>query len=383
MTAAHAFLPPSAAHVWVKCAMWPTMNRLYPETGDKPEAREGTGAHWGFEQLLHYRPLSEGMIADNGVVITDEMIQGAEMYAAQVGKAYASVGTVSHYKVEQRVTIPWVHANNWGTPDTWVFGHNPTTGRALLIVLDYKFGHEFVEVVENWQMLDYTCGILDELGIKGNADDMVDVEFHLVQPRSYHRDGPIRVWSGFTARDMRGYFNTLHVAAEAAHMPNPIASPGPGCKHCPGRHSCEALQRAGYSDASLAMASTPLEMSARAAGLELQMLTRAQERLDARISGLKEQVEHELTSGAPNPYWEMEDIAGKLAWKRPVAEVVALGKMCGAVLEKPGVITPTQAGALKMIDPAVLALYTHRPPGGRKMVPFNSLKARKVFGDWK
>ena len=93
-----------------------------------------------------------------------------------MSRAYANAGSVSHYKIEERVAIPAVHANNWGTPDTWIFGHNATSGRARLVVIDYKFGHEFVEVFENWQLVDYLFGILQELGISGEAAALVDVE---------------------------------------------------------------------------------------------------------------------------------------------------------------------------------------------------------------
>lgn len=375
---AHAFLPPSSAHAWVVCAMWPTMNARYPELEQGAEAMEGTAAHWVFEEMLFNRPIAEGMTAPNGVSVTEEMLEGGEVYAAAVSEAYQSLASVSHYFIERRVMIPRVHENNWGTPDTWIFGYNPTSGRAKLVVLDYKFGHEFIEVFENWQLIDYTCGLLDELGIDGLADQITDVEFVVVQPRSYHRDGPVRTWRT-KAVDLRGHFNKLRYAADAAHVPAPVATPSSACKHCPGRHACEALQRSAYEAADLAFHSAPLEMTPEAAGLELRMLLRAQARLAARISGHAEQIEHSLRTGGRNPYFQLEQTLGRLGWARPVQEILELGKLCGADLSKPQAITPTQAK--KLIDPALVDLYSERGNAGLKLEPANNSQARKVFGN--
>jgi hypothetical protein len=354
------------------------MNARYPELEQGAEAMEGTAAHWVFEEMLFNRPIAEGMVAPNGVSVTEEMLEGGEVYAAAVSEAYQSLASVSHYFIERRVMIPRVHENNWGTPDTWIFGHNPTSGRAKLVVLDYKFGHEFVEVFENWQLVDYTCGLLDELGIDGIADQLTDVEFVVVQPRSYHRDGPVRTWRT-TASNLRGHFNKLRGAAEAAHMPKPIATPSAACKHCPGRHACEALQRSAYEAADMAFHSAPHEMSPEAAGLELRMLLRAQARLAARISGHSEQIEHVLRTGGRNPYFQLEQTLGRLGWARPVQEILELGKLCGADLSKPQAITPTQAK--KLIDPALVDLYSERGNAGLKLEPANNSQARKVFGN--
>lgn len=377
MSGAHAFLPPSGAPAWALCAMWPTMNARYPELEQGAEAMEGTAAHTVFDRMLAAQPVHVGDQAPNGVTFTEEMLEGGEMYVEEVTRAYNSLASVTRYRVEARVMIPYVHANNWGTPDTDIFGHNPTTGRAKLFVIDYKFGHEYVDVFENMQLVDYACGLLEDLGIDGLADQLVDVEFVVVQPRSYHRSGPVRRWVT-TAANLRPLFNKLRNAAEAAHLPQPAATPGGACKHCPGRHACEALQRSAYEAADLAFHSTPLEMTPEAAGLELRMLLRAQARLAARISGHSEQIEHALRMGARNPYFQLEQTLGRLGWAKPVQEILELGRLCGADLSKPQAITPTQAK--KLIDPALVDLYSARGNAGLKLEPANNSQARKVFG---
>lgn len=377
-TADHAFLPPSGANSWVVCALWPTMNQRFPELEEGVEAAEGTAAHFVFEEQLYQRPVALGQAAPNGVPVSLEMLEGADLYVEEVGRAYASLASVSHYQVEQRVAIPAVHPNNWGTPDTWIFGHNPTTGRARLIVLDYKFGHGFVEVFQNWQLVDYASGLLDQLGVDGLADQFIDVEFVVVQPRSYHRDGPVRRWTT-RASELRPLVNKLAGMAEAAHMPNPVARPDPeACKHCPGRHACEPLQRATFHAMDVAGMSTPLDMSVEAMGLELRMLERARKLMDARASGLAEQLEHALASGQSSPHYHLAPGESKLVWIKPAEEVLALGQVLGVDLAKPRVpITPTQAK--RLMDPALLALYSERTRAALELQPVDTTQTRKIF----
>lgn len=370
--AAHAYLPPSGAGVWVKCAAAPYMWALYPEPGDGIEAAEGTAAHWVFEQMFASIPVDIGHVAPNGVIITDEMIDGAELFVDTV-RSMAGEGAVLY--IERRVLIPFVSEFNWGTPDVWVYAYNPARG--TLYLFDYKFGHEYVEVFENWQLLDYLCGLRDELNIDGARDQVTDVEMVIVQPRSYHRDGPVRRWARQLS-DLRGYFNTLRMAAEDAMKPEPMASPGEHCKHCSGRHACEALQRAGYAAAALSMRSLPLDLSPEARGLELAMLMRAKKLLDARVSGLEESVFADVRAGYRSPGWGAESTPGRTTWLKPFEEVKSLGEMMQIDLVKPGLLTPTQAKK-KGLDAALVDAYSFTPSGGLKLVADNATLARKAF----
>lgn len=372
MSGKHAFLPPSGAGAWQVCAMWPTMTALYPEAEDKPEAMEGDAAHWACAQTLAGVLIDVGLIAPNGVTLTDEMIEGAELY-------FDAVQPSGDERVEQHVTMPSIHAQNDGTPDAWAFAHDPTTGIATLFIWDYKFGHDFVEVFENWQLIDYAAGILDQLGIDGAADQHIKVRMTIVQPRSYHRDGPVRSWS-VMASDLRPYFNKLRAAAEAATSAQPVATVDPvrACKHCPGRHACEAFQRAAYTGMDVAIASAPLELSAHALGLELRMIQHYVKVLTARATGLEEQALATIRRGQSVPFFGVEQSTGREAWTRPIEEVIALGDMMGVKLARPDVLTPKQA--IKAGLPAeIVAPYADTPRGAMKLVPDNGTQARRIF----
>lgn len=350
------------------------LSARYPELEDTPEAAEGTAAHWAASEMLHGRVICEGQIAPNGVTLTDEMIEGAELYVDDVRLTLQIFGIEMH--IEEPIKIPYVHELNDGTPDLWGFAHDATRGTGTLYLYEYKHGHEYVDPFENWQSLDYVCGILDLLQIDGHADQYIDVVMRVVQPRSYHRDGPIKEWR-MRAADLRPYFNKLRYAAEAALKPDAQCTPNPQCKHCLGRHACEALQRDAYQSAQLARASVPVELPPAALGLELRMLQRAADMLQARITGLEQQTETRLKQGEHVPFFALQPTAGREMWAKPIEEVIVLGHAFGKDLAKRSAVTPTQA--IKQGIPAeVVMMYTDRKRG-QKLAPDDGTQARKVF----
>lgn len=350
------------------------MNAQYPELEEKPAAREGTAAHFVFGELFFNRVVAEGQIAPNGVVITEEMLEGAELYVDTIDARLAAVGMDrSALMVERRVEIPRVHPQNWGTPDTWFYDRE----RGSIPIFDFKFGHDFVDAFENWQLINYAAGIMDALKIDGLSDQHTRIEMTVVQPRNYSARGSVRTWS-VMAWELRGYVNRLRNAAEAAHSPNRVATPNDACEHCPGRHACQALEQSAYLAAEKAGDSTPLELKPAAAALELRYLQRAQKRLDARVSGLVETLTSQIKRGVPVPGFMLEATAGRETWNKPAPEVLALGQVLGVNVAKPGLLTPKQAIKAGMPE-AVVAAYVERPTGGTKLVPVDGSDAARVF----
>ncbi len=375
--AAHAFLPPSGAAAWVVCAQWPHMNARYPQP-DGDESAEGTASHWAFSEILFGRVVAEGQVAPNGVVLDLEMIEGAELFVEVVDARLALYGLDrSALMVERRVFMPRIHAHNNGTPDVWFYAREA----GVVEGLDYKFGHKFVDAFENWQLINYTNGILEqlEIALDGVADVHTRVKMTVVQPRSYVAAGPVRTWQ-VQASDLRGYFNRLASAAAAVFEPDDrrVATPSDECEYCPGRHACQALQQSAYMAADKARASTPLELEAPAMALELRYLERGLKRLEARVTGLRESVADQIRRGVPVPFYALEATAGRETWGKPVPEILSLGKLFNVDLAKPGALTPKQA--IKAGVPEALVLpYVVRPTGGTKLVASTGDAAAKVF----
>lgn len=368
----HAFLPPSGAAAWSRCAQWPSMNKLYPQS-DSPESVEGTAAHWVVSEILAGRLHAEGASAPNGVIITGEMLDGAELVADTVALRIQDLPL----HIEETVRIPEIHKDCFGTPDIWAF----SLSKMRLEIVDYKFGHGFVDEFFNLQGLLYMLGILQDLEPLLLGDPCnITVSFTIVQPRCYHRGEPVRTHT-YTVGEMttRAHIVALKAAATAAHSPTPMASTNPECGYCPGRHACSALQRAAYSDAEFADARQPHDLTPQAAGLELRMLERAYDRLGARVEGLRELTLANIRGGASVPYYLAEPGRGRAQWTAPIEQIITIGQMLGKDLSKPGVITPNQAAKLG-IDGSVISGYSSVIPGSLKLVPQNNDTARKVFG---
>lgn len=369
----HAYLPPSGAKAWVQCAAWPAMNARYPQD-DTEATRTGDAWHWVWAQMLANIPVHAGELAPNGELIDQEMIEAAELYCDVVSERIFANGGFGKLHVEESVRIPRVHEHNWGTPDTWAY--SATT--KVLEVIDGKYGHRYVDHFENWQCLDYACGILDEVTASNGLYEIdITINFTIVQPRCFYRGAPVRTWT-LTGGELRAYANRLRGAAELALVEAPHATTNSECTYCPGRHACPALQQATYADAELSMVGTPFELTPQSAGLELSMLERAKERLDARCEGLREVVRRELAMGNSVPLWGLAPTQGRERWAKPDSEVVAMGDLMGVDLRKSGVVTPKQAVKAGM-PPAVVEAFKFAPKGEMKLIKVNNSDAARVF----
>jgi hypothetical protein len=377
VTDAHSPLAPSSAYRWVFCEGSVALEAAYPETDEDESAAEGTAAHHaGAEMLLGCEP---GTVAPNGVVLTEEMLDGAQMWVDDV----RSIGApASELQVEQRVYMPRIHAQAYGTPDTWLFV--PSTG--TVYVWDFKFGHGVVEHFENWQLIAYVCGILDLLGIDGRNDEHIWCDLRVVQPRAYHREGRVRSWR-VRASDLRGYFNRLNLAAHAAMRPGAQTRTGSYCLHCNAAANCETLRKAVTHAADWLGGSSPEELPASAAGEEMELLEHLATLVKARRTARTADLSARLHRGEGVPGWCLENTTGAKAWKpEDKDKVIALGPLLGLDLSKaPAPITPTQALALAKksgVDASVISDYLYNPSTGQKLARDTHLlnRARAGFG---
>jgi hypothetical protein len=371
----HSIFAPSSAERSVPCPASVTLEQRYPEAQADPAAAEGEAAHWALAEMLAGRPAPLGARAPNGMFLTDEMIDGAIVMAEDIEVVLTPFGMKpSDGAIEVSVDIPRVHELCHGTPDyrAWL----PTAPRWTLLLYDFKFGHRIVEVFENPQLMRYVAGVISQTKL---LDLDVDVICRIVQPRAFHRDGPIREWR-FNAADIRAHINIHHAAAIEALSPNPRAIPGPWCRDCRARHACPTLQRAGYAAMDEAGRALPLELTPAAMGTELAMLNAAIERLEARKSGLEGQVEATIRSGGLVPGWALEYGRGRERWRIPDDQVIQIGRMLDVDVAKPAAaLTPKQASAAGLPVEALRDLV-ETPRSGAKLVPDNGSTARRVFG---
>lgn len=379
---AHSVLAPSSAHRWVVCPGSVKLEQAYPETEEGEAAAEGTAAHHvGAEELLG-REAPAGSLAPNGIIITEEMAEGAAFWVEDVMHTVGSSHSMQELMVEQRVTMPRIHAECFGTPDTWFYDQR----NGHLFIWDFKFGHGVVDAFENWQLIAYACGVLDLLGIDGRNDQHLWVHLRVVQPRAHHREGRVREWK-VLASDLRGYFNRLNAAAHEALGATPHTQSGPHCLHCSAAHACPTLQRATWSAADYIGGSAPEELSADAAAYEQNLLEHLEQLIKARKQGREADLTARLKRGEQVQDFTLEPTYGRTAWKPGDEQVVILlGDMSGVDLRKPqAAITPKQAIALltrNKVDSSVISEYSHTPRTGVKLARDTNLlnRARAGFG---
>jgi len=201
--------PPIASSRPARCTAWSIArflraNKLYPEREDGPDSMEGTAAHWVCVELLHGRHVEVGSLAPNGIAVTDEMIEGAEMYVATVPVELIEPDILCH--IEKPIKIPRIHAECWGTPDIWWLT------KSTIHIRDYKFGHGYVDEFENDQMIAYLAGILDY-----SAWTTSPLTSNLPSSSRDASTATARFALGRVAQsDLRGRINQMRDAAERA-----------------------------------------------------------------------------------------------------------------------------------------------------------------------
>lgn len=375
----HSVLPPSSAARRVACPGSRALEALYPEEQQSPYALEGETAHWlaakhlnqicgsGFSEDLTQTP--------HLALVTEEMVDGANLYVNTIIDVMSKLCPAYFplFHIEEKIDISTIHPECWGTPDCWFHGSNE------ICIFDYKFGHGFVEVFENWQLIEYAAGILQILDIADIDRHAIFVNFYIVQPRSFHHDGPVRHWR-ISVNNLQGYFEKLRNCELKSMSPAAQCYPNPECNYCLGRHACEALQRNTLTAVDVSTSNTPFDLSPREIGNELRYLQRAAELLDARISGLSAQALSLIKKGERIPFFAIEESKGRDRWKVKSEEIKVLGELFGCSLEKPlETVTPKQAIKLG-IPEEIVNSYVEPVRGSLKLVPENLSKVRKIFG---
>lgn len=381
----------SDAYRWINCEGSAMMRALFPAPPSDDEstaAKDGKAFHWLARQIImnFVEPGGSlitstdavGQQAPNGVVIDEEMHRCAADYATQVFKYCNNRGLMQQVETERQITLSGVHpAIGEGFADVVI----RNDAEREFLIIDGKYGHRGVEVFENWQLILYALGILDELGVDGAHDDQVTFRLAIFQPRSWHFNGPYREWV-VTGAELRGYRNKAQYAAERAVSCQGSCTTGPQCYKCDARHACSALQQSAYSVVDY-VSNIPIGqyLTGDDLALELKILERAKDALNQRYDALEQQAIHDLRQGQQLPGWDIQQGYGRERWRKdtPTDEVIMMGDLMGEDLRKPvELISPSQA-AKKGIDETVIKQYSEKPKTKMKLVKDDGTRARLAF----
>lgn len=387
MSGIHARVGFSKLAMVVACSGSVQLQEAAGPQAETEEEAEGTAAHLPAMAHAAGNPWPVGSHFESSGkqwTVDHDMYIGAKLWARGMG------GTHGNLRLEDAVRASVIHhEHSWGTPDGWRmmlagsyqpiegFPWTPPAGMNVLRVGDYKFGHRYIEVFENYQLVGGTTGVIERLNI---ADEDLWLEWVVVQPRSYHRDGPIRIWRA-PATSIRPLVNIAHHATADAVGDSPTCTTGPHCLDCKATAICTTLQQQNSAVVDYSSKALPDPMTAAAMGIELKLLTDAMKRLEARKVGLAASVEAVLRAGEPVPMWKLEPGRAPRAWFDGVTpeEIADLGDLANISLRKPlAVCTPTQAIDAG-IDEATIEMYSSRPKGALVLKPDKAADVRKAF----
>lgn len=374
----------SSSERWANCPASAALEALFPEDETSPEAMEGHAAHelaaaaleWGVDAVREHGDLS----ASNGVPFTEDMYDGAGLYAGVVAEETRGLAPTAKHHVELLLDNDAVHRQNQGTPD---YGAICGVTKRVVIV-DYKYGFGSVPANGNTQTINYAALLLAAHGF--GPDDLADwrVTLAVVQPRDFTPAGRVKRVE-HTGDGFAYLWRNLRDAACEATGVNPEYRTGEWCRYCDGLQACPAALTAAAYAGDMAARGAPHALEGEVLGRVLKHLQNAQTRLDNLVKALEAEGVNRVRAGQAVPGFAMGWADTKDKWVVPTDNVVALGKMLGADFAKAGSVTPGQAKtALKKlgIDAAVIASYHDKPRGAAKLISVNTAaSAAQAFGE--
>lgn len=235
----HAKYSPSSSKIWMKCPGMPSLMHQVEYKVGMPAA-VGTLIHSMTEMLLKERLENATLeqywlgkiecVEDFEIEVDKDMIQCAEVYVEYVQKRKEELN--AKILVEERVSMEEISPYIWGTADAILIGKNE------IEIIDLKSGKFPVDVEHNSQLLIYSLGALSRYG-----DESTTVTMTIVQPRTWHKDGPIRSYSMSAANLVEWGYETLKQATDACDEENPQFNPSDtNCRWCNAREVCDAYK---------------------------------------------------------------------------------------------------------------------------------------------
>ena len=379
----HAPLAPSSAEQWGHCSGSVLANLQAPDTSSQ-RTREGEAAHWVGESVLNEWATRDGRdilcsdwigkTAPNGVVVDEEMAEGADEWVHDVLDVCGN-GHLRTIRVEQRTYAPQIHEHCWGTYDTAAF--IPDWNE--LFVWDYKHGHREVSAHENLQLICYVAGLANEYPI----DDSTVITMRIVQPYCYHATAPVWTWRVRYA-ELAPYIESLRVAAHRA-MTEPVLTPGVHCRDCAAIGRCASARRYGYSIISYVDEPYQIEtMGGPALTSERAILSDGLIVMKARLGAVEDQLRDMIGKGDRSSGLTIQNKQGRKKWNVPTGQVIAFARQFGADIGKQITLTPTQA--VKLVPKAAreafesaLPTLTTQASTGVTLVPVENSRTTRAF----
>lgn len=345
---AHCELSPSSASRWMACPGSVALLRKVPRSGSSVYAQEGTAAHELAEECLRSKKDPQDLLGGKWVdesgeehEIEQEMVDAISEY---VNLARKLIDGAVWYSIERRFFLDSIN------PPATMFGTADFVGISgeCMEVVDLKYGKGVpVEVKENKQLLYYALGAY--LSVPQDILARVRwVRMTIVQPRAFHKDGPIRCWEVPVERLLDFVMDLFELAEEALKPGAPLAI-GDHCRWCDARGVCpEASKQA------LSVAQNEFRMLVdKPAPPEPKLLTVDQlasllpqfDMVENWMAAVREHAYNLLMKGAHVPGFKLVDKRATRKWadENEVEKWIATAGHDPAKLHSTKLLTPAQA----------------------------------------
>lgn len=235
---AHARFSPSASERWLNC---PGSVKLSEEVikkyGPPPEskwAKEGTLAHEALEYILkngeRHILKSSGVVREKYGTQTQVFVEKA---AEEIFDRRRTVG--GQLFSEGRASLAFLHRDFWGSYDASIVEH-----WGCLEVIDYKHGAGIVVEVEgSTQCVSYLLAVAHQFDY-----DFEKFKVTIIQPRAFHRDGPVRSWE-FDHATLLDFKERFRIGIKRALSEKAKLHAGDHCRFCPASGNCPEEKNAG------------------------------------------------------------------------------------------------------------------------------------------
>lgn len=257
----HAFMSPSTADRTLKCPLSAILSfrvsqriELFREVGaeffglhDDPEAHErinvileednqmadeGTALHEVFEKCIPLKKISKSIVvkmirkSPDVTQATKDDPYVLEGVIRAIREERKLLKTMEHYELEKKIKVQ-------GLPQ---FGYADVIALndRILYIRDLKTGRNEVSAEENWQLMTYAVGVLDEWG----WDNFDKVEIGIIGTRFASNE-----WTTTPEHLLKFKREVMLPAFMEAHSLNPRASTGKHCIYCQGKIACAAWQK--------------------------------------------------------------------------------------------------------------------------------------------
>src|SRR5665213_1100521 len=332
----HARFSASSAMRWVKCPGSILLSDQMPPLPESSYAAHGTAAHLVLEMLLktHHKGGNIQKAAALYKKKYDEQMVLDALDAVYEIERLTPEG--SFVASEERLKLDFICPDMGGTADYVI-----AEPYGKLIIIDYKYGTQFVDPKENLQLICYALAAAHQYDY-----EFEEVKLVIIQPRVLGDDvAPVREWVT-DMKDLKKWIDVFGYAANNALSPDARFEAGGHCYYCPAAAICPELKdkslkeiQADFNDETgvivLPAENPPIK--------NLGNVLDACLKLESWIERVREYAFAELQKGKQVSGWKLVQKRAIRKWKDEEAVSALARKALGEnAFSKPELISPAQ-----------------------------------------